>query len=158
MSYIHIPVSLFLIFAELLVCLSVSLKQPATAGQFEIHKTFLKTESHKPIWNAVLYRGYKLFYFKPLEGLQWWKVSIPHTCIWQSRVNSLETFLIFANCLRHSLVLSFGKCSLRRSQYCSDFCSDRKDSGSVHHFMFQNTKNTACPMSISPISTEKLSI
>lgn len=63
MSYIHIPVSLFFIFAELLVCLFVSLKQPATAGQFEIHKTFLKTRISQANLKCSALQGLQAFLF-----------------------------------------------------------------------------------------------
>lgn len=71
-------------------------------------KLFSKIKSHKPISNAVLPHGLQTFYFKPLEGLQLWKVLVPHICVWQSMANSFETFYIFANCLRGSLVLGLG--------------------------------------------------
>lgn len=66
----------------------------------------------------------------PMEGVQVQKVSILHSC-------SEETFLIFAKCLRDSLVLSLGKCSHSQSQYCSDICSGCKHWSTVHHFMLQ---------------------
>lgn len=71
-------------------------------------KLFSKIKSHKPISNAVLPHGLQTFYFKPLEGLQLWKVLVPHICVWQSMGNGFETFHIFANCLRDSLVLGLG--------------------------------------------------
>lgn len=97
-SYIHIPVSLRLIFAGLVFCLFPSNSLPLLKSLKYI-KLFLKIKSHKPILNAVFPMG------RGLEGLQLWKVSVPHTCMWQSRANSFETSPIFANCLRDSLVL-----------------------------------------------------
>lgn len=117
-----------------------SFQQPETVEQFEIHKTFLKNQISQSTFECSAPHGLQAFCFKPLERQQLWKVSVPHICVWQSRANSFETFPIFENCLRDELVLGLAICSLSHSQYCSD-C---KNSGSVHHFIFQNTKNT-CP-------------
>lgn len=104
-SYIHIPVSLRLIFAGLVFCFFFSFQQPAAAEKFEIHKTFLENKISQANFKCSVPHGLQAFYFKPLEALQLWKVSVPHTCMWQSRANSFETSPIFANCLRDSLVL-----------------------------------------------------
>lgn len=110
-----------------------------------VYKTYFKNEVQRAKFQCSAHHGFQTLDLMPLEGVQVLKVSIPHSC-------AGETFLIFAKCLRDSLVLSLGKCSHSQSQYCSDICSDCKHSGTVHHFMLQEHVwlYLLCPLINSP--------
>lgn len=110
-----------------------------------VYKTYFKNEVQQAKFQCSAQHGFQTLDLMPLEGVQVLKVSIPHSC-------AGETFLIFAKCLRDSLVLSLGKCSHSQSQYCSDICSDCKHSGTVHHFMLQEHVwlYLLCPLINSP--------
>jgi len=67
--YSHSCIAVFDISWIGLGFLFFSLKQHACAGQFEMHKTFLKNQISQANFQCSASHGLQAFYFKPLEGL-----------------------------------------------------------------------------------------